>query len=125
MTMHRTDHAAHAALVSTARRQRLTPDERAAIRQASLDRALQSPSLTNFGTILEEFAARGIAVEQIRPRENVFTYNAWQALGRQVRKGEHGVRICVWIECGEGDEAKRLPRHSTVFHVSQTDELAR
>lgn len=123
--MERTERAAHAALETTARRQRLTPDERAAIRQASLDRALQSPSLTNYPTIVAEFTARGIPADQIEPRRNVFTYNAWLALGRQVRRGEHGVRICVWIDTGEGEDAKRIPRHSTVFHVSQTDEVTK
>jgi len=120
--MERTERAAHAALTATAQRHRLTPDERAAIRQASLDRALRSPALTNYPAIIAEFSARGIPADQIEPRVNVFTYNAWLALGRQVRKGEHGVRICVWVDVGEGEDTKRIPRHSTVFHVSQTDE---
>ena len=64
-----------------------------------------------------------IASREIKPRENVFTYNAWQALKRQVRKGESGVKIITWIPCKDKDSenSRMLCKRSTVFHVSQTD----
>ncbi len=74
---------------------------------------------------------RGIPESEIRPRENVFTYEAWKALGRHVRKGEHGVKILTRIdgsktvcdkETGEEKEQSySFPHTTTVFHVSQTE----
>lgn len=98
----------------------------------ALARAVNSNALTNYGTIFEGFSAKGIPEDQIVPRENVFTYNAWKALGRQVRKGEHGVRVSTWIPIkrtnettGERETAGRMPRSTTVFHVSQTDPIVK
>ena len=98
----------------------------------ALTRATSSPSLANYPAIFEGFIALGIPEDQIRPRENVFTYHAWRALGRQVRKGEHGVHVSTWVpmraksactaENPEGLIGKR-PKSSTVFHVSQTDPI--
>ena len=74
--------------------------------------------------------AKGIDPDDIRPRENVFTYHAWRALGRQVRRGEHGVRVCTWIPMtrkdpatGESTPIGARPKGSTVFHVTQTDPV--
>jgi len=57
--------------------------------------------------------------------DNVFTYNAWKALGRQVNKGEHGVKVVTWIDAT--DKITGLPtklcRASTVFHISQTSPI--
>jgi hypothetical protein len=57
--------------------------------------------------------------------------NAWKALGRSVRKGEHGVKVVTFIECSgvgrdpaSGEEkavSYRRPWTTTVFHVSQTE----
>jgi len=90
-------------------------------------------SMSNFVPVISEFAARGIPVDEILPKENVFTYRAWRALGRQVRKGEKGVSIGVWrpISKETVDEAtgekKRTGRTlcvgATVFHISQTDPI--
>jgi antirestriction protein ArdC len=70
------------------------------------------------------------ATSEIKPRENVFTYNAWRALGRQVRRGEHGVKVLTFIDCQRKDEETgqlkerfRRPFSTTVFHISQTDEI--
>jgi antirestriction protein ArdC len=98
------------------------------IQAEALANATQNNSLTNYPAIYEGFAAMGIAEEDIKPRENVFTYNAWKALGRQVMKGQHGVRVVTWIHKGEKKDAAgnvvqrgaRFPRTTTVFHVSQT-----
>lgn len=71
--------------------------------------------------------AKGIPESDIKPRENVFTFNAWKALGRHVRKGEHGVAVVTFIECTKEDKetgekkAFRRPWATTVFHVSQTE----
>ena len=52
------------------------------IQAEALSRAVGNHSLTNWPTIFREFAAKGIPEDNIRPRENVFTYHAWRALGR-------------------------------------------
>lgn len=56
-------------------------------------------------------------------------YHEWRKLGRQVRKGEHG--ISIWIPCRAakdtarpGDEPELYFRLGTVFDVSQTDSIA-
>lgn len=73
-------------------------------------------------------------MDQILPRENVFTFQAWKALDRFVRKGEHGVSVLTWIEgskeranqeTGELETAAyRFPRSTVVFHISQTEKRA-
>ena len=71
----------------------------------------------------------GIPESEIKPRENVFTFDAWKALGRVVRRGEHGVKVVTFIECrkeGKDTGAKesfRRPWRTTVFHVSQAEPL--
>lgn len=98
------------------------------IQQEALSRAVSSASVMNYGAIFSEFAAKGI--EDIQPRINVFTFHAWKALGRQVRKGEHGVKVCTWVsmskkdaDTGEVTPIGKKPRTTTVFHVSQTDAM--
>ncbi len=101
-------------------------------RQAeALSRAITGQSWSNFPAIIQGFTARGIPEDQILPRENVFTYQAWRALGRQVRKGEHGVKVITFIQRDkkvkdtEADEVKlqiySVPSTVSVFHISQTD----
>jgi len=98
-------------------------------RQEALSRAVNGQSCSNFPAIFQGFAAKGIPEDEVKPRENVFTYDAWLAQGRQVRKGEHGVKVCTFVECAskEKDETTGEPKHfrrpwrTTVFHVSQTD----
>lgn len=63
----------------------------AQIQAEALSRAINGESLLNYPAILDGFAAKGIT--DVEPRINVFTYHAWRAKGRQVRKGEHGVRV--------------------------------
>ena len=41
----------------------------------ALDRATTNQSLTNYPPIYEGFMAKGIAEAEIKPRENVFTFN--------------------------------------------------
>ena len=96
---------------------------------AALDRARSSNSTANFGAIYAGFTAKGIPFGDITPRVNVLTFNAWHALGRVVRKGEHGVRITTWVEStkinasGAPPASFRRPKTTTVFHVSQTDAV--
>jgi hypothetical protein len=102
------------------------------IQQEALSRAASGQSLSNWPAILNGFMAKGIPMDEIRPRENVFTYHAWRALGRQVRGGEQGVKVTTFVNCRGKEEADekegkikhagyRRPWTATVFHVSQTD----
>ncbi len=101
-------------------------------RTEALDRARNGNSLGNYATIIRGFVARGIAAEDIEPRVNVFTYRAWQALKRQVRRGERGIRVATYRPCqkktvdSDGTEhVERFtrPGMASVFHVSQTDPM--
>lgn len=97
----------------------------------SLKHAVHGQSLTNLPAIFQGFAAKGIPESDIKPRENVFTFKAWKALGRVVRRGEHGVKVVTFIDCKskeidrDSGERKiiRRPWTTTVSHISQTDEL--
>ena len=96
----------------------------------ALRRATTGQSLANYPTIYSGFTAKGIPESEIKPRENVLTYNAWRTLGRQVRRGEHGVKVLTFIDCqrtdeqtGELRERFRCPSSTTVFHISQTDDI--
>lgn len=105
-----------------------------AIQQEALSRATSGFTPSNYPAIYQGFMDKGIPEDEIKPRINVFTYEAWKALGRQVRKGEHGVKIVTYIdrskketdsETGEQKEVSyRYPWHTTVFHISQTDPAA-
>ena len=104
------------------------------IQHEALSRAASGQSLANWPAIFAGFTAKGIPESEINPRVNVFTYNAWRALGRQVRRGEHGVKVSTFVpmtkktenaETGE-TEAKPIGRRAstaTVFHISQTDPI--
>lgn len=103
--------------------------DRNELQQQALANATQNASLANYAAIYAGFEAKGIAQSAIEPRVNVFTFNAWKALGRVVRKGEHGVKVCTWVAMtkqdanGEAQDIGRKPRITTVFHISQTDPL--
>ena len=100
-------------------------------KQESLNRALFGESTANYSAIVQGFVGKGIAVDDIEPRENIFTFNAWKALGRSVKRGEHGVKIATVIEREKMDPAtgaktkQRIPWNTTVFHISQTEEVKR
>jgi hypothetical protein len=116
-------------------------ERRQQMQEEALSREVGGQALTNWPAILAGFTAKGIPEDDIRPRENVFTYHAWRALGRQVRRGEHGVKVVTFVtttgkeepvstEANEPDgTAKRKhgsfrrPWTATVFHISQTDPI--
>jgi N-terminal domain of anti-restriction factor ArdC len=81
-----------------------------------LERATTGQTLTNYPAIFEGFMAKGIAEGDIKPRENVFTFQAWKALGRSVKKGEHGVKVVTFIECSgrERDPARARRRQRPI-----------
>ena len=89
------------------------------IRREALTRAQTGHSMANYAQILAGFSAKGI--NDIRPRENVFTYAAWQALGRQVMKGQTGVKVQTWITVEKNGDRVTVPKTTTVFHISQTE----
>jgi antirestriction protein ArdC len=66
---------------------------------------------------------------QFPKASRVAGYRAWQSLGRQVRKGEHGIRILAPIVCrnrDRDDDEDRVVAFKTasVFDVSQTEGTA-
>ena len=106
--------------------------KREAMQSEALSRAQNGQSFGNWPAILSGFMAKGIDEAEILPRENVFTYNAWKAAGRQVRRGEHGVKIVTYVPmerektAADGTvkiETGSRPRAATVFHVTQTDPI--
>lgn len=104
-----------------AARRRMTAEERAERDRQALNRAQSTTSIANGLIVITTFQARGLS--DVRPGENVLTFNAWKALGRHVRKGEHGVKLTVWAPTRDEEtgEERRRPFTSVVFHESQTD----
>ena len=97
------------------------------IQTEALDRAQSNSSTRNYYAIIQGFSDKGIDPKDVSPRENVFTFHAWKALGRCVCKGEHGIKITTFIPCKskkvDEDGNKKTytrPKNATVFHISQT-----
>ena len=98
----------------------------------ALERARNCRSITNMATVTQGMLAKGIALDDIKPGENCLTFAAWQALGRCVKRGEHGVKVATVIsgsktETNDQGETEtkgfKRPWSATVFHISQTQEL--
>lgn len=91
----------------------------------SLDNAVSRSSSSNYPAIIDGFAAMGIPAEKVFPRENVFTFNAWIALGRQVCEGAQAVVVLTYVGC-RGGRAKAgaagrvRPVLTQLYHISQT-----
>ena len=102
-------------------------DKQLEIQADAIGRARGGMSTRNYAPIFAGFKAKGIAPDDIRPRENVLTFHAWKAVGRSVRKGEHGVTLLTWVpRKGRTDDPTRdglMPKTTVVFHVSQTDPM--
>src|SRR5258708_2703590 len=100
-------------------------------RAEALTRAVSGQTMSNYPAIFQGFATKGIPESEIKPRENVFTFDAWKALGRVVRRGEHGVKVVTMIESKSKEvdqdtgerKITRRPWTTTVFHISQTEPL--
>ena len=110
-----------ASLAESHRTTKETPAEALARIQAGFSK--------NDALVVALFAARGIDPAEIEPRENVLTYRAWQAKGRQVCRGERSVKISTYIPIEEKRDpvtgkvtraAGSRPWTAAVFHVSQT-----
>lgn len=63
----------------------------------ALARARNDRSWINYPTIIQGFVDKGIPAAEINPRENVLTFHAWRAVGRTVKRGEHGVKVITWV----------------------------
>jgi len=105
------------------RRQRLPRAQREALQMAALERAQDGRVCANDLLIIAAYAAKGI---DAHPRVDVFTFAAWKALHRHVRRNEHGVHVATYAhkETVKPDgtiEEHNFPTSAVVFHVSQTD----
>ena len=105
------------------RRKRVNHAERAAMQTAALGRAREGRTCTNDLLIIAAYTAKGI---DAHPRIDVFTFNAWKALHRHVRKGEHGIQVLTYahkdtVKSDGTTEECSFPTSAVVFHVSQTD----
>jgi len=105
------------------RRQRLPRAQREALQMAALERAQNGRVCANDLLIIAAYAARGI---DAHPRLDVFTFAAWKALHRHVRRNEHGVHIASYVRREEvkpdgSTEEHSFPTSAVVFHVTQTD----
>jgi antirestriction protein ArdC len=90
--------------------------------QDALNRARTGNSMLNYQAILAGFTAKGIPAADIIPRENVLTYDAWQAIGRQVKKGEKGIKVISWKKMIDKTGTEKIrPAPATVFHITQTE----
>lgn len=104
--------------------------DRTELQAEALRRAKDDRSHANYQTILEGLEARGIPSALIVPRETVFTFNAWGAKGRKVRKrpacvpkGQWAVRVTTLVPTSEKDENGKQalrPKPAFVFHEWQT-----
>lgn len=112
------------------------PKQPSQLAQEALARAQIERSIANYAPIIDGFMQKGIPASEITPRVNVFTFFAWKAKGRRVRKGEHGVKITSWVpvlgkvktekdpKTGEEKTVASLrPKTTTVFHISQTEPI--
>lgn len=107
----------------------MTNSANQAMQQQALSNAISNDSVANYQAIFEGFEAMGIDLADVEPRVNVFTFHAWKALGRAVKKGQHGVKIVTVIPCSKkdretGEEVDVMKvKSTTVFHVSQTEAI--
>jgi hypothetical protein len=93
--------------------------------QNALTRARSSQATSNLPFVYAGFLDMGIPAADILPRVNVLSFHAWRAVGRTVRRGEHGAKLVTWIDTKQADsgESRKLARSVTVFHISQTDAI--
>jgi len=110
-------------------------EKRNAADDAAFRRGQRFQAGSNDLPVIMEFQSRGLNPADVitfGPAQNVRTYRAWRALGRQVRKGEKSVRCTVWAHREKKGAKPRadgtipetsFPVIACVFHVSQTDAI--
>lgn len=94
------------------------------------------PILAQLAHFAAKYSERNamLIVMQAPEATEVAGFKAWQERGRQVRKGEHGIRILAPAGRGASDEptaehpegkpGRQFFRLISVFDISQTDEQA-
>lgn len=90
-------------------------------------RSFDSFSLANAALAVSELTARGVCDGTCQPYTDILTYRRWQALGMQVKRGEHGVHLSVFVKSETTDEdgtvsTRRFPTGTTVFCRHQVKE---
>jgi hypothetical protein len=83
-----------------------TPEARELLTQLMKDTRAKDRTLDMDSLCVKAFKRAGI--ENVRPREDVLTYNRWIEAGRRVRPGEASVKV----------------KNLRLFHVSQTDPIS-
>ena len=82
-------------------------------------------SVNNAAEITSALALRGCSCQ---PYKDVFTFNRWKALGRHVKKGEHGIRLSVMTETEQEDretgevKTRKVMHRAYVFCACQVEE---
>lgn len=77
-------------------------------------------------TWADHYSPRNALILAASGATNVAGYREWKQLGRQVRKGEHGIKLAAPVVVKDKDtgEPKVVNvKTATVFDISQTDEL--
>lgn len=90
--------------------------------QSALDR-IQSGFSKNDANVIYAFAAAGVDPNDIEPRENVLTMNAWKAKGRRVGLGTTALAVPIFRQVKDRknpEKSKTIPTTARLFHVSQT-----
>ncbi len=86
----------------------------------ALNRARNNTSAINEAIVIDHFSRLGLT--DIRPRQNVLSYHAWQALGRQVAKNATGCMITTRLPIKDDEDKTKflIPKGVPVFHILQT-----
>ena len=66
-------------------------------------------SLAHAAILAQAAEAKGCTCQAY---QDWFTYNRWQALGFQVQKGEHGIKLTTWIEYDDETSNGTTTHHS-------------
>jgi hypothetical protein len=84
-----------------------TPEARALFKDLMKEEKQQDRTADMDALCIKAFKRAGFKAEDIKPRENVLTYNRWLQENRRVKQGEKSVPV----------KGLRL------FHISQTDAI--
>jgi hypothetical protein len=71
----------------------------------------------------EHYSPRNVQALMLAGASEVAGYSEWQALGRQVRRGEKSIPLTAPVLADDGEGGRRIVSITTahVFDVSQTD----